>query len=106
MTKGLRAESADFEVVFHYCERLAQFVHARRKKLPLIREARSPREHATDIQPFAFDLLEHVLRRDALGRTRVMRAASAVDMMVAAVETVRRWFNPAFELDGEACLRT
>jgi hypothetical protein len=69
VAKRFRAEAADFEVVFHHRQRLAQAVHARREKLSLIIEARSPREDATDVQPFAFDLFEHVLGRDAFGGT-------------------------------------
>src|SRR5262245_2165503 len=65
-----RAEATDFEIVFHYGQRLAETVYARIEKLSLIVETRSPRKHAPDIQPFAFDLLEHIFRRHAFGRTR------------------------------------
>ena len=105
MAERLRTEAADFEIVFHYRQRLAQAGHARRKKLALIREARPPGEHAPDVQPFALDLPEHVLGRHTFRGTRIMRATGAVDMMITAVETVRGGLNPAFEFEGKFHLR-
>src|SRR6185295_8507049 len=96
-----RAESADLKIIFHDRERLAQAVDARCEKLSLIIEAWPPGEHAPDIQSFAFDLFEHVLGRNAFGGARVMRAAGAMDVMIAAIETGRRRVNPPFELEGK-----
>ena len=101
VAERLRTEAADLDVVFHQRQRLAALVGRRREKLPLMIEARAPRQHAADIEPLAFDLPEHVRRIDAFGRRRVVRAACRVDVMVAAVEAARRRIDPALEPHGD-----
>ena len=101
MAERLRAEAADLDVVLHQRQRLAALVGRRREELPLMIEARAPRQHAADIEPLAFDLPEHVRRIHAFGRRRVVRAAGRVDVMVAAVEAARRRIDPALEPHGD-----
>ncbi len=72
-------------------------VHVRREELLLMIEARTPRQHAADVQSFAFDLPEHVGRIDSLGGRRIVRATSGVDVMVAAEEAMRDRVDPALE---------
>src|SRR5687768_8782720 len=79
----LRAEAADLQVVLEDRARVAQLMRAWREKTPLIVEAGTPGEYAADIQPFAFDLSEHVLRQDAFGGTVAVGAAGGMDVMVA-----------------------
>src|SRR6266850_653986 len=98
MAERLGTEAADLQIVFHDGEGAAQLVHAGCEKAPLIIEAWSPGEDATNVQPFAFDLPEHILRRHAFGGARVMGATGAVDVMIAGIKTVIGWANPALEL--------
>ena len=61
MAQGLRTKPANFNVVFHQAERLAEAIDLRREVLLLMVEAGTPRENASDVQPFAHHLQEHVL---------------------------------------------
>ena len=101
MAERLGAEAADLDVVLQQRQRLAERVGRRREELPLVIEARPPGQHAADVQPLALDLQEHVRRIHAFGRGRVVRAAGRVDVVVAAVEAVRRRIDPALELHGD-----
>src|SRR6185503_20257603 len=52
MAERFRAEAADFEIVFHDRERLAQLAHVWREELSLEAETWPPRKHAADVQSF------------------------------------------------------
>src|SRR5207253_11259541 len=67
-------------VIFEDGERLTNLVGCRLKKLVLELEARSPSEDAADIEPFPFDLEEHVPAQNPLGWDGVMGAAGRVNV--------------------------
>ena len=73
-------------------------VGRRLKELVLKLEARPPSENAADIEPFPFDLKEHVPAQNPLGWDGVMGAAGRVNVMVAAKESVLGRVHPALEL--------
>src|SRR5579859_2866398 len=98
MPQRLGSEAAYLDIVFQHGERLADSVDFLAVEPPLKLEAGPPGEDATDVEPFALDLHEHVAGQDTLGRTRVMSATGGVDVMVAAVVAVLHRIDPAFEL--------
>src|SRR5205823_4333386 len=53
------------------------------------------------VQPFALDVQEHVLGKDALGWIGVMGTAGGVNMVVAAVEAKVIGVDPALQLDAD-----
>src|SRR6476619_1146774 len=97
--KRLRSKTADLDVVFHDRPRLTARVGDRGKKLLLMVESRSPRQHAADVQPFALDLAEHDRGVHTFRRERVVRTAGGVDMVIAAEESVCGRIDPPFETD-------
>ena len=98
MAQGLGTEAADFDVIFEDSERLTDLVGRRLKELVLKLEARPPSENAADIEPFPFDLEEHVPAQNPLGWDGVMGAAGRVNVMVAAKVSVLGRVHPALEL--------
>ena len=89
MTERFGAKAADLDVVLHQRPRLAALIGRRCEELPLMIESRPPRQHAADVEPLSLDLAEHVGRVHALRRRGVVGAARGVDVVIAAVETVR-----------------
>src|SRR5438045_4352502 len=72
-----------------------------RKELLLVIVIRAPRQHACNIDVLPQNLAHHILRLHAFGRVHVVRAASAVDMMVARIPPELGWIDPALELEGQ-----
>ncbi len=93
----LRGEAGDLDVVAHQVVALREFVDVAGEELFLVVPARSPREHATDVEVFAENVPHHVFRLDALAGHVVVLAAGGVDVVVAGEPAVVGKLNPPLE---------
>src|SRR5262245_41680012 len=99
VAERLRAEAADFDVVFQNGERLTELGRAGLEELAVEIKTWTPGQIAADIKTFALDVQEHVFGEYTLGWIRVVGTAGGVDVVVAVVETVVHWVDPALQLD-------
>ena len=106
MSRVLRRKSGDLDVVPHDVILQRQPADVSFEELLLEIPARSPRQHATDVQVLAQDMSHHGLGGDALRRGFVMGATGGMHVMVARIPTQIGQLDPAFQLEGFAmCLR-
>src|ERR1043166_7616938 len=101
MAERFGPEAADFQIVLHHTGWAAELVDRGREKAFLVIEARSPGEHATDVESFTIYLKEHIFWSDPFTRSGVMSATGAVDVVIAAKKAICRGVDPAFKFDAE-----
>src|SRR5438270_13050792 len=99
MTRLMRTEPRNFDIVAQEVGILRYLVDTAAKELLLIIEARSPRQVAPHFQIFAQAMTDHVGRQHAFARFRVMRAARGMNMVVAGPPTQPRGIDPALNLE-------
>src|SRR5947208_3104029 len=100
MSRLMRAEARDFNIVAQEVRVLRNFVHVSTKELLLKIEAWTPGQIATDFQIFPQAMAHHVRRRNTFGRPGVMGATGGVDMMVARPPTEFGGVYPTFHVEG------
>ncbi len=83
MTRMARREAGDLDVVVHQVIAIRQLVIASLEELLPIVVRRSPRQDGADVEAFAEDVADHVLREDAFGGRLVVQASGGVDVMIA-----------------------
>ena len=88
---GVRGgKPGDLDVVAHQVLGRRERVNLAVEELLLCIPARSPRQHAADVEVFAQDMPPHVLGLDPFGRALVMTAAGGVHVMIAG-KPVQSW---------------
>ncbi len=93
-----RRKTAHFDVVPHHVVRAGKLRDFALEVLLLRVPARTPRQHAADVQVFADDLPHHVGRGHAFGGAVVVGAAGGVHVMVARVPMLVRRVHPTGQL--------
>ena len=99
MPRSMRTEAGHLHVVAHGVGVGRALVGRPREELLLVVEARSPGQHAAYFEILALNVVEHVLREDALGRDCVVSAAGGVNVVIARPVAEQARIDPTLQLD-------
>ena len=105
MTRMARREAGHLDVVVHQVIAIRQLVIFSLEELLLIVVRRSPRQDGADVEAFAEDVADHVLREDAFGGRLVVQASGGVHVMIAGVPAHARQIDPPLEPHGRRTAR-